>query len=153
YVGNQYDRDAAFDMFFAPAAASHRHVVAGKWTRTDAWPHVSFIGRVPFTEVAEIYGQSLATVLLLPERDARAGQKTQRVVGAGLAGCLPLTPASIRSAEQFTPQQLHVESGAEVTAMITHLGEIAGTTEHVELIAACLCALEVFRVSRQLDVL
>lgn len=153
YVGNQYDRDAAFDTYFAPPAASHRHVVAGKWTRTDAWPHVSFIGRVPFTEVAEIYGRSLATVLLLPERYARAGQMTQRLVEAVLAGCLPITPASIRGAEQFTPRQLHVKDGADATAMITRLGEIAGTTEHVELIAACLRALDIFRVSRQLDVL
>ncbi|MGH3929552.1 MAG: glycosyltransferase family protein [Pseudonocardiaceae bacterium] len=153
YVGNQYDRDAAFDMFFAPAAASHRHVVAGKWTRTDAWPHVSFIGRVPFTEVAEIYSRSLATVLLLPGRYARSGQMTQRLVEAVLAGCLPLTPASTRSADRFTPRRLHVANGAEVAAMLAHLMDIAGTSEHVELIAACLRALEIFRVSRQLDVL
>lgn len=153
YVGNQYDRDTAFDRFFAPAAVSHRHVVAGKWTRTDAWPHVSFIGRVPFTEVAEIYGRSLATVLLLPDRYARAGQMTQRVVEAVLAGCLPLTPTSIRSAERFTPRRLHVTDGTDGAAMITHLADIAGTNEHVELIAACLRALEMFQVSRQLDVL
>jgi hypothetical protein len=49
-----------------PGAA--RHVVTGKWTRTEAWPHVSFLGRVPFHEVAEIHGRALATVLLLPDR-------------------------------------------------------------------------------------
>ena len=37
--------------------------------------------------------------------------------------------------------------------MLFRSGEIAGTTEHVELIAACLRALDIFRVSRQLDVL
>jgi hypothetical protein len=153
YVGNQYDRDAAFDAFFAPAATSHQHVVAGKWTRTDAWPHVSFIGRVPFTEVAQIYGRSLATVLLLPNRYVRAGQMTQRLVEAVLAGCLPLTPATIRSAERFTPRRLHVANGAEVATMVTHLRGIAGTNHHVELIAACLRALDIFRVSHQLDVL
>lgn len=153
YVGNQYDRDAAFDAFFAPAAASHQHVVAGKWTRTDAWPHVSFIGRVPFTEVAQIYGRSLATVLLLPDRYVRAGQMTQRLVEAVLVGCLPLTPATTRSAEQFTPRRLHVANGAEVATMVTHLRGIAGTNEHVELIATCLRMLDIFRVSRQLDVL
>jgi hypothetical protein len=153
YVGNQYDRDAAFDAYFAPAAASHQHVVAGKWTRTDVWPHVSFIGRVPFTEVAQIYNHSVATVLLLPDRYARAGQMTQRLVEAVLAGCLPLTPATIRSAERFTPRRLHVANSAEVAAMVTHLRSIAGTNQHVELIAACLRALDIFRVSRQLDVL
>lgn len=145
YIGNQYDRDAAFDMFFAPAATSHRHVVAGKWTRADAWPHVSFVGRVPFAEVTETYSRSVATVLLLPDRYARAGQMTQRLVEAVLAGCLPLTPASIRSAERFTPRRLHVTDGAAVTAMITQLTEIAGTSEHVALIAACLWALDIFR--------
>jgi hypothetical protein len=40
YVGNQYDRDAAFDRFFAPAALWFPHRVAGKWTHTQAWPHV-----------------------------------------------------------------------------------------------------------------
>lgn len=153
YVGNQYDRDAAFGTFFAPAAATHRHLVAGKWIRTEAWPHVSFTGRVSFTEVAEIYGRSLATVLLLPERYARAGQMTQRLFEAVLAGCLPLTPTSIRSARLFTPAQLHVAGGAAVTAMLTHLQDIAGTSEHVHLIADCVRALDVFRVSRQLDVL
>ncbi|HEX7162465.1 MAG TPA: hypothetical protein VF223_14665 [Trebonia sp.] len=46
YVGNQYDRDEAFAGFFAPAAARHRHRVAGKWTRTARWPHVTFTGRI-----------------------------------------------------------------------------------------------------------
>lgn len=153
YVGNQYDRDAAFEEFFAPAAAVHRHVVAGKWTRTSAWPHVSFIGRVPFTEVAGIYGRTLATVLLLPERYAATGQMTQRLVEAVLAGCLPLTPTTIRDAERFTPQRLHVADGAAVTAMLTRLQQIAGSSEHIELISECLQALEMFRLSRQLGVL
>lgn len=47
YVGNQYDRDKAFDTFFAPAAARSPHLVAGKWPRTERWPHVRFTGRIP----------------------------------------------------------------------------------------------------------
>lgn len=50
-------------------------------------------GRVPFTEVAAIYG---------------------RLVEVVLAGYLPLTPASVRSADRFTPRQLHVTNGADV---------------------------------------
>lgn len=153
YVGNQYDRDTAFAKFFAPAAARYRHVVAGKWTRTDAWPHVSFLGRVPFGEVAEIHSQALATVLLLPDRYAQVGQMTQRLVEAVLAGCLPLTPTTIRSAARFTPRQLHVASGLDVIDTLAWLHRIAGTSTHTELIADCLRALEIFRVSRQLDVL
>jgi len=33
YVGNQYDRDRAFDVFFAPAAAGFAHRVAGQVAR------------------------------------------------------------------------------------------------------------------------
>ncbi|MGH3978440.1 MAG: hypothetical protein ACRDRZ_05500 [Pseudonocardiaceae bacterium] len=153
YVGNQYDRDTAFAEFFAPAAARYRHVVAGKWTRTDAWPHVSFLGRVPFSEVAEIHHRALATVLLLPDRYAQVGQMTQRLVEAVLAGCMPLTPTSIRSAARFTPRRLHVTSGADVIATLAWLHQTAGTSQHAELIADCLRALDIFRVSRQLDVL
>lgn len=153
YVGNQYERDAAFDQFFAPAAARHEHLVAGKWTNTGSWPHVSFVGRVPFTEVAEIYGRALATVLLLPDRYAKKGQMTQRLVEAVLAGCLPLTPAYIRSAEHFTPPQLHVADGTAVHTALNRLQQIAGTKEHEQLITECLQALDCFRLSRQLDVI
>jgi hypothetical protein len=153
YVGNQYDRDDAFSAFFAPAAARHDHVVAGKWPRTVPWPHVRFVGRVPFGEVAEIHGRALCTMLLLPASYARAGQMTQRLPEAVLAGCFPLTPAGIRDATRFTPTQLHVHDGTAAAAMITQLRSLAGTTEHAELLADCLRRLDLFRVSRQLDVL
>jgi len=78
---------------------------------------------------------------------------TQRLVEAVLAGCLPLAPISIRSVERFTPPRLHVAHGADVSSTLAHLQRIAGTGEHVELIASCLRALKVFRVSRQLAVL
>ncbi|MGH3614346.1 MAG: hypothetical protein ACRDRK_17515 [Pseudonocardia sp.] len=95
----------------------------------------------------------MATVLLLPDRYAAAGQMTQRLVEAVLAGCLPLTPTSIRGAGRCTPPALHVADGAATATMVACLKDIAGTDEHVELLTACLRSLEVFRVSRQLDVL
>lgn len=153
YVGNQYDRDDAFDRFFAPAAAQHQHLVAGKWTNTTRWPHVRFAGRVPFTDVSEIYGRAVTTMLLLPERYAVCGQMTQRLLEAVTAGCLPLTPACIRSAHAFAPPELHVVDGAHATRVISALGATIGTDRHIELLAACLARLDIFRVSRQLDVL
>jgi hypothetical protein len=48
YIGNQHDRDKAFNAFFAPAVARLEYRVAGKWTRTTNWPHVNFTGRCPF---------------------------------------------------------------------------------------------------------
>jgi hypothetical protein len=149
YIGNQYDRDEAFSAFFAPAAAGHGHRVAGKWTRTADWPHVNFTGRCSFPEVQELYETALATVLLLPDRYARAGQMTQRMFEAVLAGCLPLTPAALPFASAFTPPTLHAANGMEVADRIIELQSIAGTTQHAGLIADCFGMLSTFRLSRQ----
>ncbi|MFD6598228.1 hypothetical protein ACFWFH_32780 [Streptomyces coelicoflavus] len=151
YVGNQYDRDEPFDRFFAPAAARVDHLVAGKWTKTDRWPHVRFVGRIPFEAAAGVYGRALATVLMLPERYARVGQMTQRIFEAVLAGCLPLAPADIRFADRFVPRELVVRSGRDVLERLSYLREIAGTQQHADLIAACVDRLHLFGLSRQVD--
>lgn len=150
YVGNQYDRDAAFDTYFAPAAARHAHRVAGKWTDTDRWPHVRFAGRVPFSAVEDLYRDAVSTVLLLPERYARRGHMTQRIFEAVLAGCLPLTPVTIRSAARFVPTSLHVTSGSDTADRVSRLMDMP--EQHREdLIRACAARLELFRLSTQLD--
>ncbi|NYI05547.1 glycosyltransferase family protein [Allostreptomyces psammosilenae] len=153
YAGNQYDRDRAFDEFFAPAAKHYPHAVGGKWTDTARWPHVCFLGRIPFPDVDDLYRRSLATVLLLPDRYAAVGQMTQRIFEAVLAGCLPLTPTAIRHAHRFTPRRLHVEHATDVISRLAWLRGISGTDEHAELLADCLGHLELFRLSAQLDVL
>jgi hypothetical protein len=153
YVGNQYDRDAAFTEFFAPAAARHRHRVAGKWPSTAPWPGVNFTGRIAFSDVRPLYESALATILLLPDRYARAGQMTQRIIESVLAGCLPLTPAGLPFAQAFTPEPLHVFSGHHAADRIARIQAIAGTAEHAGLIADCLSRLDIFRLSRQLTVI
>ncbi|MEU1819948.1 hypothetical protein ABZ543_32920 [Streptomyces roseifaciens] len=153
YVGNQYDRNDAFDRFFAPAASCFKHRVGGKWPQTGRWPHVTFLGRIPFAEVTRLYGHALTTVLLLPERYTAAGQMTQRIFEAVLAGCLPLAPAGIRHVEHFVPEELIVRSGGHVIRRITDLKKVAGTRRHAELISTCLDRLELFRLSRQVDAL
>lgn len=136
YAGNQYDRDEAFDRFFAPAADVLTHKVAGKWTETARWPHVEFLGRIPFDQVSRLYRDSLATVLLLPSRYAVVGQMTQRIFEAVLAGCLPLAPGDIRHVETFVPEELVVSTASEVIRRTTHLKETAGSREHRALISA-----------------
>lgn len=153
YVGNQYDRDDAFDRYFAPAARQVGHRVAGQWPRTERWPHVTFTGRCPFDEVEAIHRQALATVLLMPERYNAVGHMTSRLFEALLAGCLPLLPAEFVGGEAFVPPVLRVADGADVVQRVEHLQHIAGSTEHVDLIAACLSFLEPMRLSRQLAVL
>lgn len=153
YVGNQYDRDHAFGEYFVPAAVKYRHLVAGKWTRTQAWPGVNFVGRVPFDAVADIYRRTVRTVLLLPDRYAAAGQMPQRLVEVITAGCLPLTPPGIRSADRSTPSRLHIGGGWDAADTIAELPCLAGTAVHADLLTECLAHLDLFRLSRQLDML
>lgn len=153
YVGNQYNRDEAFHTFFAPAAARFRHRVAGKWTRTAAWPHVNFTGRCAFADVQTLHQAALATILLLPERYERAGHMTQRLFEAVLAGCLPITPARIRGAGHFVPSELHAEDGGRVIERLHELLALAGTPAHVDLLGACVQRLDLFRLSRQIETL
>jgi hypothetical protein len=151
YIGNQYDRDDAFDRYLVPAAAAHQHLVAGKWTRTSRWPEITFRGRVPFAEVESLYRRSMTTILLLPDRYTQVGHMTQRLFEAVLAGCLPLTPDTIRDAGRFTPSELYISDGADAARKITELSAIVGTSRHVELLNACLRRLDLFRLSRQLE--
>ncbi|MEV5407299.1 hypothetical protein AB0K60_00465 [Thermopolyspora sp. NPDC052614] len=153
YVGNQYDRDDAFDQFFAPAAAHFRHVVAGKWTSTWRWPHVEFVGRIPFAQVNKLYGGALATVLLLPDRYAAVGQMTQRIFEALLCGCLPLAPRNIRHVNTFVSPQLIVNDAADTVRVLRWLSGVSGSQTHADLIAECLRRLDVFRLSRQVQTL
>ncbi len=149
YVGNQYDRDDAFDTYFAPAAARHAHRVAGKWTDIRRWPHVRFAGRVPFTAVERLYRDAVSTVLLLPERYARRGHMTQRIFEAVLAGCLPLAPSTIRSAARFVPTSLHLTSGTDTADRVAQLFGMP-ERHRAELLDACAKRLELFRLSTQL---
>ncbi|MEV2274572.1 hypothetical protein AB0I72_03205 [Nocardiopsis sp. NPDC049922] len=153
YAGNQYDRDAAFDRFFAPAAKRHRHVVVGKWPRTDSWPHVTFLGRRQFSEIEPLHRRALTTMLLAPERYAECGQFTQRLFEAVLAGCLPIGASNMRGIDQVLPEELVVSDGVGVARLIEHLERIAGTARHARLIADCLDRLEPFRLSHQVPVI
>jgi len=153
YVGNQYDRDEAFAEFFARAAMRVDHHVAGKWPRTEAWPHVNFTGRCAFDQVAQIHGRALATVLLLPERYALVGHMTSRWFEALVAGCLPILPVDVACRDSFVPRALQAGDGREVVDHVEWLRTIAGTAQHAELIAASLRLLDPFRLSRQVATL
>jgi hypothetical protein len=151
YIGNQYNRDDAFNRYFAPAARRHPHLVAGKWPKPERWPDLNFAGRIAFDAVDRLYRRSVVTVLLLPDRYARTGHMTQRLFEAVLAGCLPLTPVGIRDAGRFAPTQLHIAHGDAAAARIDELSGMIGGQQHVELLRACLARLDPFRLSRQLD--
>ena len=147
YVGNQYDRDEAFDSFFAPAAARFPHQVAGKWIDTSRWPGVNFSGRCPYPQTRATYLTAVTTILLNPGRYSRVGHISQRLYEAVLAGCLPLTPTTLACADVYTPRALHVADGPETIARIAWAQRITGNHEHAQLIEACLSLLQPFRLS------
>jgi hypothetical protein len=153
YVGNQYDRDEAFDRYFAPAAAHVQHEVAGKWTSVGRWPHVTFTGRVPYPAVSAIHRRSLSTVLLMPDRYSSVGAVGSRLFESVTAGCVPLAPAELVCADVFVPPELRVGSAAEVVERIGWLRAIQGNAEHATVIQKCLDRLEPFRASQQAVVL
>lgn len=152
YVGNQYDRDPAFDSYFAPAAQVHPHRVAGKWTHTEPWPNVNFTGRVGFTEGQELHRDALTTVLILPERYAAAGHMTQRLPEAVLAGCLPIGPSNVHDIRRFVPTALHATDGEHVAEIVTELRS-ATVDERADLLARCLRRLDLFRASAHIAVI
>jgi hypothetical protein len=153
YVGNQYERDTQFDTYFAPAARQVDHVVAGKWTDTAHWPDLTFLSRVPFPQVREIHGMSLATVLLLPTRYACVGQVTQRVFEAVLAGCVPLAPDSIWRVGDIAPAAVQINDAADTLAKLTWLRQVRGGAEHTDLLTQWLRLLDPFRLSAQVAAL
>lgn len=145
----QRPHTVGFNAYFAPAAAHVTHRIAGKWTQTHTWPDLNFTGRCHFGEVDQLHSSALATVLLLPDRYARAGHMTQRIFEAVLAGCLPLTPTTTRAADRFTPRTLHVNDAHDVLTAVRRLDLIAGSPAHAALIADCLRHLDIFRLSAQ----
>ncbi|WP_199922739.1 hypothetical protein [Streptomyces sp. NRRL S-87] len=149
YVGNQYGRDAAFGTYFARPAQHLDHVVAGRWTDTGPWPHVNFIGRIPFRQGLDLHARAHATVMLAPARYATSGQYTQRLFESVLAGCAPITPARYRSAATVIPGELHAYDGDHV-ADITRTLISMPTADRAQLLARCIRRLDPFRLSRQL---
>ncbi len=102
YVGNQYDREEQFLKYFLPASTELSHVIAGKWD-PDLTSGLNYAGRVAFGHGQRLLRESVATVLLAPGRYVRAGQYTQRLQEAVLAGCLPMTPVELTRRWSATP--------------------------------------------------
>lgn len=150
YVGNQYGRDRAFDGFFAPAARHLEHEVAGKWTDTGRWPHVRFIGRVPFREGLALHREAHATVLLAPDRYVTTGQYTQRIFESVLVGCVPIVPAHYRAAGTVVPGELHARTGDHVSDITRSVAGMA-VDDRARLVGRCLRRLDPFRLSRQIN--
>lgn len=151
YVGNQYDRDGAFEEFLVPVAQRVPHRIAGKWPTHSRWPGLNFTGRCPFEEISAIYRDAVATILIMPERYATVGAVSQRLPEALLQGCLPILPANVGHGVDVVPERLHARDGAHALELVRWLEEIAGTPQHRALLDECLSLLDSFRVSTQVS--
>ncbi|XVQ06840.1 hypothetical protein ACQP1W_29845 [Spirillospora sp. CA-255316] len=109
------------DALAPPIAATVPHRIAGKWTSTQRWFVLNFTGRIPFPDVQPLYRRSMATVLLAADRLATRGQFRQRLPEAVLAGCLPIAPAYLRSADRVVPEELISTGAGETRATLTRL--------------------------------
>jgi hypothetical protein len=152
YVGNQYDRDDVFDEQFAPAAQQVSNRVLGKWDKRERWPGVNFEGRVEFAEVAHAYRDALVTVLLMPDRYARAGQITQRLFEALLNGCFAALPPGVRGGGVLVRPPLRVAGPSDLVAVIGRLRR--APPDVIESLAMeGLGRLAPLRISTQLEAL
>lgn len=151
YVGNQYERDARFNEYFAvPAATEARHSVIGKWSDTSNWPWVNFLGRKSFSTSMAVYREALATVALFPPRYEAVGQTTQRIAEAVLRGCVPLVPDSVRGANQCTPPELIVGTGRDVSERLQDLERLSPEA-YLDLRRRCVELLDALRADRQYE--
>lgn len=151
YVGNQYERDARFNEFFAtPAIDERRHAVIGKWTDTTGWPWVRFLGRQSFSASMAAYRDARATVALLPPKYEVVGQTVQRIAEAVTRGCVALVPNTVQGAAQCTPPELIVGTSAEVNARLNDL-ETLSPRAYADLRHQCIDMLTPLRADLQYD--
>jgi hypothetical protein len=151
YIGNQYDRDTAFERYFALPARTLKHAVFGSWQDKSAWPHVDFRGSVAFGQVGSLYEQSLSTVLLTPERLARVGQVTQRFFESLLSFCIPIGTADIFGIDAILPRDLIASNGDDVVEISRMVKDRFAKRELEPLFESCLDGLGEFKLSRQLE--
>lgn len=106
YIGNRYDRDNAFDIFFGKDHPKLHYQVYGNWLENnrdsqERWPHVYFYGRIQPQEMPRAYHYSLATPLLLKEDYNQFGFMSIRLIESLLFGSIPLLPAHFYSPIEY----------------------------------------------------
>lgn len=116
YIGNQYERDESFKLWIDQLSEklNVKASVYGNWTKyrekhkenINKFPHSNFLGRVGFEKVFALYTQSLATVLIAPNRYYRQGLFTQRIFESICHLCVPFVPAIYRGAEKILLPEL-----------------------------------------------
>lgn len=160
YVGNQYERDGSVVEFLElPASLLENEVrVYGNWTKYPEqankncarFPHLKFKDRIRYDKVKNVYANSLATVLIAPERYYRSGQYTQRLFESLWELCLPFVPSKYAEKEKVVIPELVIANGKELVQRIAEFRWMnAGDIRH--LLQTQLELLDIFAVKRQVQ--
>ena len=152
YIGNQYDRDKMYYKYLGDAAHYCEINVYGKWNRVQPVNNIIHHGRVAFEKVANLYNQSLVTVLLAPDRYLQTGQYTQRIFESILGGCIPLVPREYRGARQIFPEFCQISSGYDIAKCIQDIQNMTDT-DWKELLTALGECLEPFNLKHTLNII
>jgi hypothetical protein len=158
YVGNQYERDESFQIYINQAAKSlnSKTRVYGNWNKyperyllnKEQFNNVSFQERIGFENMANIYSESLCTVLIAPQRYYTKGQITQRLFEATLSLCIPLIPKEYYGVNEFIVEELIVKNSTDVVDKINEIKQ--NGSEYVKiLLSKQLEKLEIFLASHQ----
>jgi len=150
YIGNQYDRDRVYDQYIVSAAKYIPVHVYGKWPRYATVPGLTHHGRIGLSRVVELYQQSVATVLLAPDRYMKTGQFTQRIFESVIGGCIPLVPADYRGSDILLPPFAHANTGCGVVKRVREI-QAMSFEEWQELVHEQMSLLEPFHVDHTLD--
>jgi hypothetical protein len=124
YVGNNYERWDAFDLYYIMASALGLKVaVYGNWMekgpgRKDPEevkalaPHIDFRGRIPQAEIVGTLAQADMTVHLCKPSYSATGFITMRWCEAAAAGILGLVPGNFVCPEAY--EDATIKSGEDI---------------------------------------
>lgn len=128
YIGNQYERDASFKRYYDGSGLllGNRPQVYGNWTKyvdahaanLQAFPHVQFHDRLPYSDLADVYETAFSTVLIAPERYYALGQITQRMFEALASLVIPFIPVEYQHVEEVALDAFRVNGPQDVVSRI-----------------------------------
>jgi len=122
YIGNRYNRDDAFDLFFGKSTDKLHFQIYGNWLENDRdsgskWPHVYFYGRIHPYQMRGSYQNALATPLLLKEEYNKYGFMSIRLIESLLFGTIPLLPSQFYSPIEY--DLFRIENQDHMVSLLT----------------------------------
>lgn len=93
YVGNRYERDWCIDKYIP--SDLDKCIIYGNWLESardshKRWPNLKFGQRLQTFDMRNVYGSSVATILLAKEEYCQYGFMTARIIESIFYGTVPL---------------------------------------------------------------